>query len=641
MSNRKKAIMIIFVFSIFLISTAINQTILTSAILPPPTYLSPANGSYTNDDTPTFTWSAVSGAVSYTIEYGLDSSFVVSIDFTVPASQTYYTPSSGLDDNLVYWHVKTNDPGPGNWGPTWTLTLDTVAPGQATLQIPADNTQINDSTPFYDWGSVTGANEYRILVDDDDTFESPFINATTSVSQYQTVTPLPMSYHHWKVQARDRAHNYGPWSEVFGYFLDLIPPGAIALSSPSNNSYSDDIWAFDWSTDPGADLYYVEYGNNAAFDIVVHSALIDTNIYDPNLPDGTYYWHVQPRDLAGNEGPWTETWMFTLDSTGPAAPTLVLPLNNTYTTDTTPWFEWDILETAIEWQLSVSYQPFFSSWWGYATPDDHFNDTSEFGETTVYWRVRGRDSLWNYGPWSETGVIHIDLTEPISPTITGPLNNTITNQSIVTFDWDYLTDTIDYYEIYVSQHADFSVLYYGPKINDSNSHISTGPFADGVYYWKLRAVDLAGNVGNWSETWIYEVDTVPPGIVTLLSPANGAVLDTNTPTFSWNPVVGAVLYRLILVFNNDWSSPIIIVDLNETSFLLPFSIGGAANVFYWNVRAIDAAGNIGGYDPAWTFTIDTIVVPEFEMVAPIYVIISALTAITSVIVLKKRVTNKE
>ena len=247
--------------------------------------------------------------------------------------------------------------------------------------------------------------------------------------------------------------------------------------------------------------------------------------------------------------------------------------------------------------------------------------------------------MWNYGPWSETGVIHIDLTEPISPTITGPLNNTITNQTIVTFNWDYLADTIDYYEIHVSQHTDFSVLYYAPKINDSNNHISTGPFADAVYYWKLRAVDLAGNVGNWSETWIYEIDTIPPGKVTLVSPANGAVLNDNTPTFTWNPVAGAVLYRLYVVINNDWNSPVIIININETSFTLPFSIGD--NTFQWSVRAIDAAGNIGGYDPAWSFTIDTVVVPEFAMVVPIYIITSALTVILTVVFSKKKGNIKE
>ncbi|MHA1466405.1 MAG: hypothetical protein ACTSQ2_15045, partial [Candidatus Heimdallarchaeaceae archaeon] len=165
-------------------------------------------------------------------------------------------------------------------------------------------------------------------------------------------------------------------------------------------------------------------------------------------------------------------------------------------------------------------------------------------------------------------------------------------------------------------------------------------FADGQYYWKLRAVDLAGNIGNWSETWIYEVDTVPPGIVTRVSPANGAVLDTNTPTFTWNPVAGAVLYRFYLVFNNDWSSPIIIIDLNETSFLLPFAIGGASNVFYWSVRAIDAAGNFGGYDPAWTFTIDTAVVPEFDSFTPVYVV-TALISAMAIVLSRVRIRKKK
>ncbi|MEW6593143.1 MAG: DUF2341 domain-containing protein, partial [Candidatus Hadarchaeota archaeon] len=60
---------------------------------------------------------------------------------------------------------------------------------------------------------------------------------------------------------------------------------------------------------------------------------------------------------------------------------------------------------------------------------------------------------------------------------------------------------------------------------------------EGVYHWRVRAVDGAGNEGRWSKARYFQVkrDPIPPPVPALVSPENNSTAD-NTPEFKWQPV---------------------------------------------------------------------------------------------------------
>lgn len=43
---------------------------------------------------------------------------------------------------------------------------------------------------------------------------------------------------------------------------------------------------------------------------------------------------------------------------------------------------------------------------------------------------------------------------------------------------------------------------------------------DGTYYWQVRAIDAAGNVGAWSNVWTTVIDTTAPTVATTTAPAS-------------------------------------------------------------------------------------------------------------------------
>lgn len=89
----------------------------------PPVLLTPADTTTVGGLKPTFTWSAVAGASSYTIQVSKASNFsspVINVTVAVPT----YTPLTNLTAGTVYyWRVRVNGPhGPSDWSIAFSFT---------------------------------------------------------------------------------------------------------------------------------------------------------------------------------------------------------------------------------------------------------------------------------------------------------------------------------------------------------------------------------------------------------------------------------------------------------------------------------------------------------------------------------------
>ncbi|MFX1575339.1 MAG: hypothetical protein ACFFB0_21595, partial [Promethearchaeota archaeon] len=97
-----------------------------------PTLISPNNGSITNDNTPTFSWSEVTVAVNYTLQLDtsidFSSSDLITIDGIIPTEYELTTP---LSDGIWYWRVfaYNSDGDQGPFSDTRTLIVDTTSEG--------------------------------------------------------------------------------------------------------------------------------------------------------------------------------------------------------------------------------------------------------------------------------------------------------------------------------------------------------------------------------------------------------------------------------------------------------------------------------------------------------------------------------
>jgi hypothetical protein len=100
----------------------------------------------------------------------------------------------------------------------------------------------------------------------------------------------------------------------------------------------------------------------------------------------------------------------------------------------------------------------------------------------------------------------VDAPPPV-PTLVYPVNGRVTNDDTPWLDWtDVTDDTQVHYQLQVDNDADFS----SPAVNKTWVNLSSNTqstLPDGVYYWRVRAVDAGGNPSAWTSGWSFTVVT--------------------------------------------------------------------------------------------------------------------------------------
>jgi hypothetical protein len=129
------------------------------------------------------------------------TTFAVSASTSVTISALYDTTRSAT---LTVTPASAPTPTPA---PTTLAAPSLVSPAADARFAPGTN--IN-----FDWSDVTGAANYTIQIDDQNTFTSPLlVNQSVTASQFSTST-LPTMTMWWRVRANDASGNAGAWSEV-------------------------------------------------------------------------------------------------------------------------------------------------------------------------------------------------------------------------------------------------------------------------------------------------------------------------------------------------------------------------------------------------------------------------------------------
>lgn len=144
------------------------------------------------------------------------------------------------------------------------------------------------------------------------------------------------------------------------------------------------------------------------------------------------------------------------------------------------------------------------------------------GEGLSTFAVQTVDAFGNTSEWAEPCAVYYDPTAPVAP-VNGQPETTPTNDFF--FTWDDVTDDgspiVEYqFQASLSSSSSAGVLNSGVWKNWENgsgdqSFLSSPTIhsvgaPDGVWYWQVRAIDAAGNVGAWSEIWDTLIDSQVP-----------------------------------------------------------------------------------------------------------------------------------
>jgi hypothetical protein len=277
-------------------------------------------------------------------------------------------PSPLLAGGVHVWYVQTWNPaGYGPWSnnvqPT-NFNTTTTPPVAAVLSEPIGNI-LEDYTPTYQWGKVTGATYYRLYVSGPsgvvlDQWYLASVICTTATCSVTSPTTLVGGNYVWYVQTYSPA-GYGPWSNNtqptnFNTTVPAVPAAAV-LTTPKNNIGTDYNPTYTWGKVATATYYrlYVSGPSGVVLDqwYLASSICPDTtcSVVSPTLGGGAHVWYVQTYNPSGY-GPWTAATNFsTTIPTIPAGATLTAPTGTI--TSHTPTYTWNKVSMATWYRLYV------------------------------------------------------------------------------------------------------------------------------------------------------------------------------------------------------------------------------------------------------------------------------------------------
>jgi serine protease len=192
----------------------------------------------------------------------------------------------------------------------------------------------------------------------------------------------------------------------------LEPPVLVAPADGA--TVLTDSPTLQWSAVDGASEYRLHVATDAAFnDLVVNEGgLTVLSHFVAGLANGQYWWRV--RAEAGDPGPWSEVWSFTVDvppCETPAVPALLWPEDTSHVNETQPTFTWEAVDNVTGYEFAIGLVPGMEEGNLYPTSQPEFTPPDPLDFTTYYWRVRALNQSASCdlaSDWSATWSVTVD-----------------------------------------------------------------------------------------------------------------------------------------------------------------------------------------------------------------------------------------
>ena len=229
-------------------------------------------------------------------------------------------------------------------------------------------------------------------------------------------------------------------------------------------------------------------------------------------------------------------------------------------------------------------------------------------EGQLYFRVKAEDYTGNTGAWSETVSGIIDNIPPSCP----DNGNATINGYSATLSWSASTDGGSGVSGYEYRVATDSV--YGQIISNGtteNCSLTLDSLGYGSYYWQVRAIDISGNLSEWTPSKSFlVVDAVAPDTptnLTLTVGENGQSLSA-VWNAAYDDLMGSGINGYDVQLAKDSLFTNIVKSLSVTA--TNTTIEDLSNAtYYMRVRSVDNAGNKSEWTEVKSVIIDRDITP--------------------------------
>ncbi|MFK5855101.1 MAG: hypothetical protein QM503_03145 [Bacteroidota bacterium] len=287
-------------------------------------------------------------------------------------------------------------------------------------------------------------------------------------------------------------------------FEEDISTETVVLLSPHNNIETTlSTQTFWWDYVADADFYQLQVvmPDFNETERLMLDTLLSKNQFIFNLSPNSYEWRVR----ALNSGYSTDytSYNLTIDSTLDLSNELVIlrtPIQYDTTNLISPYYSWNKLYNADEYNLRVMFD-------GSPIIDTIMSNNSitillEDGQGAYSWSVKAINEF------SQTAYnqreYFLDLSIPLPRTLFSPLDQSVIQDSIVQCVWNSppIVGSSEYDSLYIYRDQSMTNIVLLAKVENEQFDVELD---NGWYFWRVRGIDKAGNRGDYSVLWSFEI----------------------------------------------------------------------------------------------------------------------------------------
>jgi hypothetical protein len=442
---------------------------------------------------------------------------------TAPGGSAGAQPDAGAPGGSTYGAQA------GNNGVITTLLGGYARAAAPVIVTPASGSRTNNTQPTVSGSGAQASRGVAIYVDGVLKL-TPVADAVGNFTATVSAA-LAEGSHQLQAAVYDEG-DLGLPSTLTSFTVDTTPPPAPSLLVPANGSASNNnaptlIGTAEAGSSVSAIVDGTPRGTATADASGNWSFTLPTA-----LPDGPHNARAYASDLAGNASLSSATHAFTVDTTAPAAPVLVIPANGSWTGNSLP-----TLSGTAEPGSTVSAFVDGTNR-GMVTADGagnwNFTVPTALSDGPHTAKARASDATGNTGPDSATSTFTVDTTAPAAPVLTSPVDGSTGNNDRPTVAGSAEPGS--------SVNVIVDGTPRGAATADASGNWSfalTTALADGPHTAKAKASDTAGNTSPDSNSTTFTVDTLPPPAPVVVTPANGSTAVISQPVVSGTAEAGS------------------------------------------------------------------------------------------------------
>nr|WP_242544847.1 Ig-like domain-containing protein [Corallococcus sp. NCSPR001] len=309
------------------------------------------------------------------------------------------------------------------------------------------------------------------------------------------------------------------------------------------------------------------------------------------LAQGAHSFTAQARDAAGNTSQVSAARAFSVDSVAPNAPVVATPAQGALVNTATPFISGttepgSTVTLSIDGQSSAAVVDGTGNW--------SFTPGTALAQGAHSMTARATDAAGNASQTSATRSFSVDSVAPATPVVVTPASGAVVTTATPVFSGtaeasSRVTLSID--------GTSFEVTANG----SGNWSFTPGTaLTQGAHSFTAQARDAAGNTSQTSATRAFSVDSVAPDAPVVVTPANGALLNTATPVISGTAEAGSTV-----ILSVDGTAVEVVADGSGNWSFTPGTAlaQGAHSV---TAQAKDTAGNTSQASAPRAFSVDSL-----------------------------------